>query len=81
MVLYKEVNMITAELTRKINMLSEDSYNKVEDYVENLLESKVQANKARAFEIFMSKMNEAEKSLKENGYYTEEEVEEELAKV
>jgi hypothetical protein len=29
----------------------------------------------------MSKMNEAEKSVKENGYYTEEEVEEELAKV
>lgn len=32
----------------------------------------------KAFHIFMDKMNNAEKSIEENGYYSEEEVEEEL---
>ena len=33
------------------------------------------------FRTFMDKMNLAEKSVQENGYYSEEEVEEELDKI
>ena len=35
-------------------------------------------NKENAFSIFMDKMNVAEKSVQEHGYYSEEEVEKEL---
>ena len=37
--------------------------------------------KESAFSIFMDKMNVAEKSIQEHGYYAEEEVEEELDKI
>lgn len=73
--------MITAELTRKIDLLPEEAYNKVENFVEQLLALNTQANKESAFKTFMDKMNAAEKSVQENGYYSEEEVEEELAKI
>lgn len=73
--------MITAELTRKIDLLPQEAYNKVENFVEQLIALNAQANKENAFKTFMDKMNAAEKSVQENGYYLEEEVEEELAKV
>lgn len=38
-------------------------------------------DREQAFKIFMEKMNDAEQSIRENGYYSEEEVEEELAKI
>ena len=38
-------------------------------------------NKESVFGIFMDKMDIAEKSIQENGYYSEEEVEEELDKI
>lgn len=38
-------------------------------------------NMPSALKIFMEKMNEAENSIQEQGYFTEEEVEIELAKV
>ena len=38
-------------------------------------------NKASAFGIFMDKMDTVEKSIQENGYYSEEEVEAELDKI
>lgn len=71
--------MITADLTRKIDLLPIESYNKVEDFVEQLIAINSQSEKEKAFHIFMDKINIAEKSIEENGYYTEEEVEEELA--
>ena len=40
-----------------------------------------QGNKESVFGIFMDKMDIAEKSIQENGYYSEEEVEEELDKI
>ena len=40
-----------------------------------------QANKESAFRTFIDKMSIAEKYVQENGYYTEDEVEEELAKI
>lgn len=71
--------MITAELTRKINLLPEESYIKVENFVEQLIVATNQ--KDCAFRTFMEKMDVAEKSIEENGYYSEDEVEEELAKI
>lgn len=73
--------MITAELTRKIDLLSQESYDKVENFVEQLLLLNSQAKKENAFKTFMDKMNVAEKSVQEQGYFSEEEVEEELAKI
>lgn len=73
--------MITAELTRKINLLPQESYDKVENFVEQLFAYSVQAKRESAFRTFMEKMNTAEKSVEEQGYFSEEEVEEELAKI
>lgn len=73
--------MITAELTRKIDLLPQESYNKVESFVEKLLAANRQENKEIAFKTFMDKMAAAEKSVQEDGYYSEEEVEKELAKI
>lgn len=78
---WEVVNMITAELTRKINLLPQESYDRVESFVEQLLLINAQAKKENAFKTFMEKMNAAEKSVHEQGYFTEEEVEEELAKI
>ena len=73
--------MITAELTKKINLLPQDSYDKVENFVEQLLLLNARAKRESAFRTFMDKMSVAEKSIQEHGYFTEEEVEEELAKI
>ena len=73
--------MITAELTRKINLLPQESYDKVESFVEHLLSLNAQAKRESAFRTFMDKMNAAEKSVQEQGYFTEEDVEAELAKI
>lgn len=73
--------MITAELTRKIDLLPQELYSKVENFVEQLIALDTQIEKEKAFNTFMDKMNAVEKSVQENGYYTEEEVEEELAKI
>lgn len=73
--------MITAELTRKIDLLPQESYDRVENFVEQLLSINTQTKKENAFKTFMEKMNVAEKSVQEQGYFTDEEVEEELAKI
>lgn len=73
--------MITAELTRKIDLLPQEAYNKVEKFVEQLILLNMQENKEKAFKKFMDKMCAAEKSVEYNGYYSEEEAEEELAKI
>ena len=73
--------MLTAELTRKIDLLPRESYIKVENYVEQLIALDQQTQKESAFRTFMDKMNLAEKSVKENAYNFEEEVEEELDKI
>lgn len=66
---------------RKIDLLPQESYNKVESFAEQLIAVNRQANKETAFKTFMDKMAAAEKSVQEDGYYLEEEVEEELAKI
>ena len=73
--------MITSELTSKIVLLPQESYNKVESFVEQLIVLNDQTNKENAFKTFMDKMDAAEKSIQENGYYSEDEVEEELDKI
>ena len=73
--------MITAELTRKIDLLPKESYHKVESFVEQLIALDTQLEKERAFHVFMDKMDAAEKSVEQNGYFSEEQVEEELAKI
>ena len=73
--------MLTTELTRKIDLLPRESYIKVENFVEQLIALEQHAEKENAFRTFMDKMNLAEKSVQENGYYSEEEVEEELDKI
>lgn len=71
--------MITAELTRKINLLPQESYSMVESFVEQLINADNLKNSA--YRVFMEKMNEVEKSVQEHGFYSEEEVEKELAKI
>ncbi|MCM1048546.1 MAG: hypothetical protein NC433_08980 [Clostridiales bacterium] len=73
--------MLTAELTKKIDLLPHESYIKVEKFVEQLITVNQSYDKEEAFMTFMEKMNLAEKSVQENGYYLEEEVEEELDKI
>lgn len=73
--------MITAELTRKIDLLPQESYDKVECFVEQLIALNARDEKEKAFKIFMSKMSAAEKSVQEKGFYSEEEVEGELEKI
>lgn len=73
--------MITSELTRKIDLLPQESYNKVGSFVEQPIALNDQTNKENAFKTFMDKMDVAEKSIQENGYYSEDEVEEELDKI
>ncbi len=71
--------MITAELTRKINLLPEESYSKAESFVEQLIDAN--SLKDSAFKVFTEKMRVAEKSVQEHCFYSEEEVEKELAKI
>lgn len=73
--------MITAELTRKIDLLPQEAYNKVENFVEQLISLNIQDNKEKAFKKFMEKMCAAEKSVEYDGCYSEEEAEGELAKI
>lgn len=73
--------MITAELTRKIDLLPQESYDRVENFVEQLLMINTQNKKEKAFKLFMEKMDMAEKSVQEYGYITEDEAEKELEKV
>lgn len=73
--------MITAELTRKIDLLPQESYNRVENFVEQLRERDGQAGREIAFRTFMDKMSAAETSVQEEGCFSEEEVEEELQKI
>lgn len=75
------MDMITAELTRKIDLLPQESYAKVEKFVEQLLSLNLQNKRESAFGTFMERMNAAEISVLEDGYFSEEEVEEELAKI
>lgn len=70
--------MITDELTRKIDLLPQESYAKVENLVEQLLALNMQNKRGSAFRTFMEKMDAAEKSVLEDGCFSEEEVEEEL---
>ncbi len=73
--------MITDELTRKIDLLPQESYTKVEKLVEQLLALNMQNKRESAFRTFMEKMDAAEKSVLEDGYFSEEEVEEELFRI
>ncbi|MCM1144690.1 MAG: hypothetical protein NC318_07415 [Blautia sp.] len=73
--------MLTAELTRKIDLLPRESYIRVEKFVEQLITLNQSSDKEDAYRTFVEKMNLAEKSVQENGYYLEEEVEEELDKI
>lgn len=54
---------------------------RVENLVEQLLQLNMQAKKEKAFKIFMEKMSVAEKSVRDEGYYSEEEVGEQLAEI
>ena len=47
--------MITAELTRKINLLPQESYDRVESFVEQLLMINTQTKKENAFKTFMER--------------------------
>ena len=52
-----------------------------ESFAEQYLILNNRGNKESAFSIFMDKMTVAEKSVREFGYYSEDEVEEELDKI
>lgn len=61
--------------------MNRSSDERVADIVEQALALKEQAKLESVFSIFMDKMNDAEKSVQEQGYFSEEEVEAELAKI
>lgn len=67
-------------LDKRIDLLPKESYIKVENFVEQLIAMNEHSDKEGAFKTFMDKMNLAEKSVQENGYYSEE-VEKELDKI
>lgn len=75
--------MMTVDLARKINLLSQEAYQEVEDFADQFfrLSERVEKEKDHAFHTFMEKMEAAEKSLREHGEYSEEEVEEELSRI
>ena len=61
--------------------VNRSSDERVADIVEQALALKEQAMLESVFSIFMDKMDDAEKSVQEQGYFSEEEVEAELAKI
>jgi len=73
--------MITQELTRKNNLLHQASYDKVDDIARQLTTAHAQIREDEAFKRFMEKMDAVEKSIQEDGFYTEEEAEEELRRI
>ncbi|MCI9175319.1 MAG: hypothetical protein HFH49_10320 [Lachnospiraceae bacterium] len=73
--------MITPELVKKIDLLPAESYHRVESFVDQIIDLNMQDRREDAFRIFMNKMDKSEKSVLENGFYSEEEVEKELEKI
>lgn len=59
--------MITAELTQKIDTLSQDEYRMVEVYVDNVLEYSKRKKKDEAWEKIKSDLRESEERLKLEG--------------
>ncbi len=55
--------MTMIELTKKMNLLPQESYKKVENLVERLSQLNAQSKKEAAFKVFMEKMTAAEKSV------------------
>ena len=54
---------------------------KTRNFTEQYSKLNNQGNKGNAFSIFMDKMNAAEKSVREHGCYSEDEVDKELDKI
>lgn len=59
--------MITAELTQKIDTLSEDEYRMVEVYVDNVLEYTKRRKKEAAWEKIQSDLRESENRMQLEG--------------
>lgn len=62
-----------SRINKKIDLLPQEAYNKVENFVEQFIALDIQETKESAFKVFMDRMNAAEKSVQEKGYYFEEE--------
>lgn len=73
--------MHTVELIGEIDLLPQESYSKVENFVKQLIASDQFTEKEGAFRTFMDKMNLVEKLVQGNGCYSEEDVEKELDKI
>lgn len=59
--------MITAELTKKIDNLSEDEYQMVEVYVDNVMEYSRHRKKDAAWQKIQSDLMESERRMQEEG--------------
>lgn len=59
--------MITAELTKKINTLSNDEYRMVEVYVDNILEYSKRKNKEMAWNRIKSDLIKSENRMQQEG--------------
>ena len=68
-------------IKRYVQLLVLGGIGSVEAFDEQFLQINAQVQKESAFRIFMEKLNVAEKSVKEQGYFPEEEVETELARM
>ena len=72
--------MVTSKLTRKIELFPQEAYNQ-EGTMEQQILVNSQVKRERAFKVFMEKMYDAEKSVMEHGFLSEDEVEDELSKI
>lgn len=70
--------MITAELTQKIEALSNDEYHMVEVYVDNVLEFSKRRKKETAWDKVKSDLKKSEKRMKAEGGVTSEQLRENL---
>lgn len=74
-------NYVSICSLKKSYNMNRSSDETAEDFVEQALLLSEQAKLESVFRIFMDKMNTAEKFVQEKGYFTEEDVEAELAEI
>ena len=70
--------MITAELTEKIDALSNDEYRMVEAYVNNVLEYSMRRKKEKAWGKVKSDLEQSEKRMRTEGAISSEQLRENL---
>ena len=66
--------MITSELTKKIDALSNDEYQMIEEYVDNVMEYSRRGKRDAAWQKIKSDLKESEKRMKAEGGISSEQL-------